>query len=128
MQLFSADTQILKKNAHENIKKLPSKVAHNQPNFFISTANRPKTSPNLNFCSIKNAHRATYVANTALYVVRRPGLLSLLCYLVLYWTELWIDINMFENPGNFHGQILGTVLILILLLMLFICLCITGYS
>ena len=39
------------------MKKTPSKVAHNRPIFF-STANQPKTSPNLNFCSIKNAHRA----------------------------------------------------------------------
>ena len=37
--------------AHENMKKPPSKVAHNRPNFFCSIANRSKTSPNLNFCS-----------------------------------------------------------------------------
>ena len=41
MQLFSADaTMFLKKNqlffAHENMKKRPSKVAHNQPQFFFS--------------------------------------------------------------------------------------------
>ena len=41
------------------MKKLPSKVAHNQPHFF-SIANQPKTSPILNFCSIKIAHRVTY--------------------------------------------------------------------
>ena len=35
MQLFSADTTIFKKKiANENIEKLPSKVAHNRPNFF----------------------------------------------------------------------------------------------
>ena len=32
MQLFNADTTIFKKkNAHENMKKMLSKVAHNQP-------------------------------------------------------------------------------------------------
>ena len=41
-------------------KKLPSKVDHNRPNFFFNTANQPKTSPNLNFCFIKNAHSGTY--------------------------------------------------------------------
>ena len=46
--------------ARDNMKKTLSKVAHNQPNFFFSTANRPKKSPNLNFCSMKIAHRATY--------------------------------------------------------------------
>ena len=39
MHLFSADTPLLKRNQsfflHENLKKLPSKVAHNQPNFFF---------------------------------------------------------------------------------------------
>ena len=34
---------------------------------------------------------------------------------------------MFENPENYHTQILGTVLILIILLMIFICVCISGY-
>ena len=58
MQLFSAEATTYKKIAHENIKNTPSKVAHNQPNFF-SIANRPKTSRNINFCSIKIAHRAT---------------------------------------------------------------------
>ena len=52
----------LEKFAHEDIKKLHLKVAQNRPNSFSvhTTANRPKTSPNLNFFSIKNAHRATY--------------------------------------------------------------------
>ena len=36
----------LKKFAQENMKKLPSKVAHNQSNFFFSNANPPKSSPN----------------------------------------------------------------------------------
>ena len=35
-------------------KNPPSKVAHNRPKFyFFSNANRPKSSPNLNSCSIK---------------------------------------------------------------------------
>ena len=39
--------------APENMKKPPSKVAHNRPPIFFSIANWPKTSPNLIFCSIK---------------------------------------------------------------------------
>ena len=52
MQPFSADATIFKKEifVHENIKKNALKVAHN----------RPKTSPNLNLCSIKIAHHATH--------------------------------------------------------------------
>ena len=42
------------------MKKLHSKVAQNRPNFFFSIADRPRTSPNLNFCSMKIAHRETY--------------------------------------------------------------------
>ena len=66
MELFSVDTTLFLKNllfflAHDNVEKLPSKVAHNQLHFFFITANRPKTSPNLNFCFIKFAHRTTYV-------------------------------------------------------------------
>ena len=53
----------IKKNAHENIKKLPSKVAYFMAKSEIfSTANLPKTSPNLKFCSIKIAHHATLCA------------------------------------------------------------------
>ena len=36
------------------MKELTSKIVHNRPKFFFSIANRPKTSPNLNFCSLKN--------------------------------------------------------------------------
>ena len=63
MQLFSADTTIFKKKhfAYENMKKPPSKVAHYRPQFFLIIANRPKTSPNLNFCTIKIVPRLTYV-------------------------------------------------------------------
>ena len=63
MQLFSADASVFKKLKKkidtDNMKKPPSKVAHNQPNFFFSIANRPKTSPNLVFCSKKNSPCAT---------------------------------------------------------------------
>ena len=39
MPLFSADATIFKKKiAHENMKKMPSKVAHNRPQFFFRTA------------------------------------------------------------------------------------------
>ena len=37
MQLFSADVTILL-FAHENLKKLTPKIAHNRHNFFFSTA------------------------------------------------------------------------------------------
>ena len=52
MQLFRADTRVfLKKKyfffAHENIEKLPSKVAHNRPQIFFQycqpTQNHPKS-------------------------------------------------------------------------------------
>ena len=46
--------------AHEGIKKRPQKLLIIGPIFF-SIANRPKTSTNLNFCSMKIAHRVTYV-------------------------------------------------------------------
>ena len=40
------------------MKKSPSKVAHNWPiPFFFSTANCPKSSPNLNSCSITISNR-----------------------------------------------------------------------
>ena len=38
-----------KKIAPENMKKPSSKVAHNHLKFFFSTANQPKTRPNLRF-------------------------------------------------------------------------------
>ena len=54
MQLFCSDaTMFLIFFAHENMKKLASKVAHNQPNFF-SNANRSKSSPNVRFQIHKN--------------------------------------------------------------------------
>ena len=49
--------QLIRFFAPENIKKQASKVATNRPNFF-SIANRPKTSPILNFCSIKQCSAA----------------------------------------------------------------------
>ena len=55
MQLY-ATMFSKKKFAHENMKRPPSKVAHNRPQTFFSIANS-----NLHFCSIKIAHRATYV-------------------------------------------------------------------
>ena len=36
MQLFSADPTMFKKNGLENMKKMPSKVAHNRPKCFFS--------------------------------------------------------------------------------------------
>ena len=48
--------------AHENIKKLPSKVAYfTVQSEIFSAANWPKTSPNLKLYSIKMAHRGTYM-------------------------------------------------------------------
>ena len=62
MQLFSADTTLFNFFAPKNMKQLTSKeLLIIGPNFFVSIANRPKTSPNLNFCFIKIAHHVTYV-------------------------------------------------------------------
>ena len=64
MQLFSGDGTIKKFNiffVHKNMKKTASKVAHNQPNFFFSIANRPKISPNLIFLLKKMAPCATSI-------------------------------------------------------------------
>ena len=48
--------------AHENSKKHPQKLLIIGPNVcFIRTANQPKTSQDLKLCSIKIAHRATYM-------------------------------------------------------------------
>ena len=48
--------------ALENIKKMPSKVAYfTAQSEIFSTANQPKTSPNIIFCSIKMAHRGIYI-------------------------------------------------------------------
>ena len=41
-------------------KNLPQRLLIIGPIFFLY-ANRPKTSSNLNFCSIKNAYRVTYI-------------------------------------------------------------------
>ena len=56
MQLFSAEASmfLFLFFAHENMKKTPQKLLLIGPNFFFSNANRPKFSPNLNSCSIKN--------------------------------------------------------------------------
>ena len=48
--------------APANMKKPPTKVAHNQPAiFFSSFTNRPKSSPNLIFCSTKMSLCATSI-------------------------------------------------------------------
>ena len=67
MQLFSADATIFLKKSEfffvpQNMKKPPSKVAHNQPQFFsVCIANWPKISPNLILCSIIMAPCATSI-------------------------------------------------------------------
>ena len=54
MQLFSEDAMVFSKKNHfifapENIKKLPSKVAHNRPQLFFSVLARlPKRPKNRN--------------------------------------------------------------------------------
>jgi hypothetical protein len=57
MQLCGGQATIFKNNkkkfAPERMKKALSKVGHNQPNFFFSIANRPKTSSNLKYFSLK---------------------------------------------------------------------------
>ena len=59
MQLFSADATMFC-FAHENIKKTPSKVAHNRPQtFFSSTGPAAQTSPELIFHIIKMSQQAS---------------------------------------------------------------------
>ena len=49
---FSADTKFFL--AHKKQKKMPSKVANDRLGCTVfSTANQPKTSPSLKFCSLK---------------------------------------------------------------------------
>ena len=70
MELFSADTTISKKMPMKH-KKLALKVVYFSVIWAdFSTANRPKTSPNLKLCSIKMAHRATYVYIMTLLAIR----------------------------------------------------------
>ena len=52
-QLFRADATVFKKSDHENMKKTPSKVAHNQPIFF-SITNRQKNQPKSQFLLHRN--------------------------------------------------------------------------
>ena len=66
-----------KKFSHKNIEKLLSKAAHNRHNFFFSTANWLKSSSNLNFCSIKNAHVTTYLCIMTLGWVNYKSLYQL---------------------------------------------------
>ena len=58
MQLFSADATIFLKKTWKNH---PQKLPIIGPIFMGGIAHRPKTSPNLNFCSIKIFHCVTYV-------------------------------------------------------------------
>ena len=62
LQMAHMSCVFSKENYHKNIKKLPSKVANNcLGRAVFSTASRPKTSPNLKFCSIQMPHCATYI-------------------------------------------------------------------
>ena len=69
--------KFFKKFSHKNIEKLLSKAAHNRHNFFFSTANWLKSSSNLNFCSIKNAHVTTYLCIMTLGWVNYKSLYQL---------------------------------------------------
>ena len=54
MQLFSAGATMP--------QKILKKATNNRLGWAVfSTADRPKTSPNVKFCSMKIAHRATYL-------------------------------------------------------------------
>jgi hypothetical protein len=62
MQLFSAKATI-------SLKKLPLKVAYfTAQSEIFSTVNRPKTSPNLIFCSIEMAHLGNGSKFTAIII------------------------------------------------------------
>jgi hypothetical protein len=55
------------------MKKPPSKHAHNRLRpLFFSTANRPKSSPNLNSCSIKISHCGTSLNDFVCYIQILP--------------------------------------------------------
>ena len=66
MQLFRADATKFKKKIKSFLPtktyEKPHKKLHTlRPNFFLSIAKQPKTSPNLIFCLIKFAQRGTFV-------------------------------------------------------------------
>jgi hypothetical protein len=63
MQLFSTDTISFFKYffGNENMKKQPSKVAHNRPKRFFQYCQPAQNQPDLNLCSIKITHLVTYV-------------------------------------------------------------------
>ena len=55
MQLLSADAEMVSKNfAPENMKKPPSKVAHNRPNFFFQYCQPAQNQPKSHILFHKN--------------------------------------------------------------------------
>ena len=74
------------------MKKPPSKVAHNWPKiYFFSIANRPKTSPNLNFCSIKIARLIKTLAQPKNHESHGPTFLTTgFIARLLYSLQTWL--------------------------------------
>ena len=118
VQSFSSDATILKKKdifcPWKHKKKTPSKVAHNGPQFFFSIANRPKTSPNLIFCSI-STHIITlltqFPCNEKLsyygLVFRKTGYLKIFRVNFEVWTkshEMWVGLCFFTCQFHHHGS------------------------
>ena len=57
---------------HETIKKLPSKVGHNRPKLVFFHYILPTGPKPAQFCSIKNANRATYLCIMTLIATSAP--------------------------------------------------------
>ena len=95
MQLFSADAAIFSIFfSHENIKKTPSKVAHNRPQtFFSSTGPAAQTSPDLHFRFIKkpNPNESLLVSGVVPFVVKTISQFTIhnSHFLVLSFSSIW---------------------------------------
>ena len=73
-------------------KNHPQKLLIIGPHFFFSIANRPKTSPNLIFCSIKMSPCATSIYNEFVYY------LSLQSFHQIFWSfEIFSSTDSWPN-------------------------------
>ena len=103
MQHCSADATIFfKKNLNYffvyEYEKTTLKSCSQSAQFFFSNANWPKTSHNLNFCSIKIAHRVTLMYNDFAY--RQPFWLGVILLLYIQCTQysmmIYIMFSLFK--------------------------------
>jgi hypothetical protein len=80
MQLFSADDTMFLKNlkhffSHENIEKLPSKVAHNQPNLVFQYCQLAQNLPNSHILFHKKGPRRKFCVMTLSIYLRKSMLI-----------------------------------------------------